>query len=89
MSNADVLSVAALDYIEVDKERMLVTVGAGTTVAAILKELAKHNLTLENFSSIQEQQIAGWTQVAAHGTGCTLPTGQHRWTSLDYASILT
>jgi L-galactono-1,4-lactone dehydrogenase len=75
MSNGDVLSVAALDYVEVDKERMLVTVGAGARVADVLKELGKYDLTLENFSSIQEQQMGGWTQVAAHGTGCTLPTG--------------
>lgn len=50
-------------------------VGAGTTVAKVLKELEKHSLTLENFSSIQEQQIGGWTQVAAHGTGSSLSTG--------------
>lgn len=48
--------------------------GAGATVSSVLKELRKHGLTLQNFSSIQEQQIAGWTQVAAHGTGCSLPT---------------
>ena len=51
-----------------------ITVGAGATVSSILKELSKHNLTLSNFSSIQEQQIAGWTQVAAHGTGASLST---------------
>ena len=71
----DLISLAHLDYVEVDKERVLVTVGAGAKVADVLKELNKHGLTLENFSSIQEQQIGGWTQVAAHGTGCTLPTG--------------
>ena len=75
MSAGDsVLSVAAIDYVEVDKGKRLVTVGAGATVSAILKELKKHGLTLQNFSSIQEQQIGGWTQVAAHGTGVTLPT---------------
>eukprot|EP00597_Dinobryon_sp_UTEXLB2267_P011642 CAMPEP_0170132252 /NCGR_PEP_ID=MMETSP0020_2-20130122/23753_1 /TAXON_ID=98059 /ORGANISM="Dinobryon sp., Strain UTEXLB2267" /LENGTH=495 /DNA_ID=CAMNT_0010367523 /DNA_START=279 /DNA_END=1763 /DNA_ORIENTATION=+ len=58
----------------VDPRRLLVTVGAGATVSSVLKELQKHGLTLQNFSSIQEQQIAGWTQVAAHGTGCSLPT---------------
>lgn len=75
MGNRDVLSLAGLDYVEVDKARRLVTVGAGAKVADVLKELSKHDLTLENFSSIQEQQMGGWTQVAAHGTGCTLPTG--------------
>jgi L-galactono-1,4-lactone dehydrogenase len=43
-------------------------------VSDLLKELSKHGLTLENFSSIQEQQLGGWTQVAAHGTGITLST---------------
>lgn len=33
----------------------------------------KHDLTLENFSSITEQQVAGWTQVSAHGTGARIP----------------
>lgn len=29
----------------------------------VLEALAKHGLTLQNFSSIQEQQMGGWTQV--------------------------
>jgi hypothetical protein len=32
MSSEDVLSLAAIDYVEVDKERLLVTVGAGAKV---------------------------------------------------------
>ena len=78
LGNHDFLSLTHLDYVEVDKERSLVTVGAGAKVADVLKELGKFGLTLENFSSIQEQQVGGWTQVAAHGTGCTLPTGKLR-----------
>ena len=31
-------------------------------------------LLSQNFSSIQEQQMAGWMQVGAHGTGCRLPS---------------
>jgi L-galactono-1,4-lactone dehydrogenase len=76
MSSEDVLSLSAIDYVEVDKERLLVTVGAGAKVSTVLSELKKHGLTLQNFSSIQEQQIGGWTQVAAHGTGVSLPTGK-------------
>ena len=30
-----------------------------------MRALAKHGLTLANFSSIKEQQMGGWTQVAA------------------------
>ena len=77
MTNNDAISVHSIDYVEVDKQRKLVTVGAGARVADVLKELNKYDLTLENFSSIQEQQMGGWTQVAAHGTGCTLPTGKY------------
>ena len=58
------LSFSNLDYIQVDASHHRVTVGAGATISAILKGLSKHELTLSNFSSIQEQQIAGWTQVA-------------------------
>jgi len=67
------LSVAGLDSIEVDVAAKTVTVGAGATVSAVLAALKMHGLTLENFSSIQEQQMAGWTQVSAHGTGISLP----------------
>lgn len=36
-SNTNLLSLAAIDYIEVDKKRNLVTVGAGARVADVLK----------------------------------------------------
>lgn len=71
----DLVSLSLIDHVRIDAQRQLVVVGAGTTVAKVLKELEKHSLTLENFSSIQEQQIGGWTQVAAHGTGSSLSTG--------------
>lgn len=68
------VSVHNFNAVSINKEKMLVTCGGGTTVSKILKELSSVGLTLENFSSIQEQQMAGWTQVAAHGTGCLLST---------------
>lgn len=74
MSDDNLLSLAAIDYVNVDTANRLVTVGAGARVRDVLAALDKHGLTLENFSSIQEQQMGGWTQVAAHGTGCSLPT---------------
>lgn len=86
MSSEDVLSLAAIDYVEVDKERLLVTVGAGAKVSTVLSELKKHGLTLQNFSSIQEQQIGGWTQVAAHGTGVTLPTVEEMIVTMKLAT---
>lgn len=74
-NKSNLISLSSLDHVEVDVNRQLVTVGAGVRVSEVLKELSKYNLTLENFSSIQEQQMGGWTQVAAHGTGCSLSTG--------------
>lgn len=68
------ISLRRLSDIRVNAAQGTVTAGAGATVAALLRELAPHGLTLENFSSIQEQQLGGWTQVAAHGTGVTLST---------------
>ena len=67
------ISVAALNKVHVDVDARTVTVGAGAVVQDVLNELQKHDLTLENFSSIQEQQMGGWTQVSAHGTGTSLP----------------
>jgi len=69
------LSMAQLDgIIEVDVKAQTITVEAGARVSQILEELQKHGLTLANFSSITEQQIGGWTQVSAHGTGARIPT---------------
>lgn len=67
----------------VDRERMEVTVQAGATVAQVLARLKQEGLTLQNFSSIQEQQIGGWTQVAAHGTGARLPTVDEMITRME------
>lgn len=69
------LSMGSLDRIlSVDKSKMTITVEGGARVSEILAELKKHGMTLANFSSITEQQIGGWTQVAAHGTGARIPT---------------
>eukprot|EP00939_MAST-03C_sp_MAST-3C-sp1_P001413 g1413.t1 len=67
------LSLACCDRVlEVDTDAKQITVEAGAKVSKILDTLSRYGLTLENFSSIQEQQIGGWTQVAAHGTGAAL-----------------
>lgn len=70
----DGLSLRHMNSICINKEQATVTVGAGATVADLLSTLSAQGMTLENFSSIQEQQLGGWTQVAAHGTGILLPT---------------
>ena len=70
-----IISMALCDKIvSIDEDRKQVTVEAGAIVDDVLKTLKKFNLTLANFSSIKEQQIGGWTQVGAHGTGARLPT---------------
>ncbi|CAE7667041.1 unnamed protein product [Symbiodinium microadriaticum] len=65
---------------------MTVTVGSGASVRNVLNALSAYGLTLENFSSIQEQQMAGWTQVAAHGTGCGLPTVEEQIVEMKIAT---
>lgn len=80
------LSVALLDKIDVNLENNTVTVGAGVRVNTVLEELKKYNLTLENFSSIQEQQLGGWTQVSAHGTGISLPPVDEMIVNLQVAT---
>jgi L-galactono-1,4-lactone dehydrogenase len=65
---------------------MEVTVGAGARVSQVLQALKKKGLTLENFSSIQEQQMGGWTQVAAHGTGCALSTVEEQIVRMKLAT---
>lgn len=77
------LSTTQLDkIIEVDKKNMTITTEGGCSVSTILDELRKHGMTLSNFSSITEQQIAGWTQVSAHGTGARIPTVDEMITEL-------
>merc|ERR1719387_1002314 len=66
--------MSSLDKIlKVDKGNMTITVEGGARVSQILEELQKHGMTLANFSPITEQQIGGWTQVSAHGTGARIP----------------
>jgi len=48
---------------------MTVTVQAGARVRELVEALRPHGLTLMNYASIREQQIGGFTQVSAHGTG--------------------
>eukprot|EP00931_Biecheleriopsis_adriatica_P073222 TRINITY_DN47551_c0_g1_i1.p1 TRINITY_DN47551_c0_g1~~TRINITY_DN47551_c0_g1_i1.p1 ORF type:complete len:563 (-),score=130.35 TRINITY_DN47551_c0_g1_i1:80-1741(-) len=81
------VSMAQLDdIVGVDKERGTITVQAGARVSQILEELKKYGLTLENFSSITEQQIGGWTQVSAHGTGARIPPVDEMVTALRVVS---
>jgi len=57
----------------VDKEKKQITVQAGARVSQVLEALKPYGLTLQNLASISEQQIGGFMQVSAHGTGASLP----------------
>ena len=59
--------------VSVDAERRQVTVQAGARVKEVVEALRPHGLTLQNYASIAEQQIGGFVQVGAHGTGAAVP----------------
>lgn len=55
--------------LSVDGPRRRVTVGAGTVLADLNRELADIGLALPNLGDIDAQSIAGATATATHGTG--------------------
>jgi len=72
-SSDGMVSMAHMDkIIEVDKEKMTVKVQAGARVSEVIEALREHDLTLPNLASIAEQQMGGFTQVGAHGTGALI-----------------
>nr|WKK54373.1 eAncGLDH [synthetic construct] len=74
LSRDGMVNLALMDKVlEVDKEKKQVTVQAGARVQQVVDALKPHGLTLQNFASIREQQIGGFIQVGAHGTGARLP----------------
>ncbi|KAK6941733.1 FAD linked oxidase, N-terminal [Dillenia turbinata] len=74
LSRAGMVNLALMDKVlEVDKGKKTVRVQAGIRVQQLVDALKEHGLTLQNFTSIREQQIGGIVQVGAHGTGARLP----------------
>ena len=72
--NTSCISLSLLDKVlSVDVEGMTVTVQSGARVERVIEELRQHNLTLPNLASIAEQQIGGFVNAGAHGTGATVP----------------
>ena len=65
--------VAIDDIISVNPQEKQVTVAAGARVSQVVEALRPHGLTLQNYASIAEQQIGGFIQVGAHGTGAGIP----------------
>jgi L-galactono-1,4-lactone dehydrogenase len=49
--------------LHVDVKNKTVTVQAGIRVTELVDALREHGLTLQNFASIREQQVSGFTQV--------------------------
>ncbi|CAM9159735.1 unnamed protein product, partial [Ascophyllum nodosum] len=74
LSEDTMLSLGQCDRVlRVDQERKTVTIEAGARVQQVVDALAPHGLTLQNYASINEQQLGGFLQVGAHGTGATIP----------------
>ncbi|TVU50823.1 hypothetical protein EJB05_02214, partial [Eragrostis curvula] len=74
LTRAGMVNLALMDQVlDVDVKKKTVTVQAGIRVAELVDALREHGLTLQNFASIREQQVGGFTQVGAHGTGARLP----------------
>jgi L-galactono-1,4-lactone dehydrogenase len=77
------ISMAYLDKVlDIDTKNNTVTVEAGITVNNVVQALRPHNLTLPNLASIAEQQMGGFTQVGAHGTGRLVAPVDHYVTKL-------
>lgn len=77
------ISMANLDNVlEVDTENMTVTTQAGCRVSQVVEALRAYNLTLPNLASIAEQQMGGFVQVGAHGTGRCIAPVDHYVTKL-------
>lgn len=74
-SSDEMVTLSLCDRVlSVDPERAQVTVEAGARVHQVVEALREHELTLQNYASIAEQQIGGFISVGAHGTGARLPT---------------
>ncbi|KAG7671357.1 hypothetical protein Ndes2437B_g03998 [Nannochloris sp. 'desiccata'] len=68
------VSLALMDKILfIDSKQGTVTVQAGARVQEVADILRPHGLTLQDYASIREQTIGGFTQVSAHGTGAAIP----------------
>jgi L-galactono-1,4-lactone dehydrogenase len=77
------IGLANLDRIvDIDVESMTVTVQAGARVSQVVEALRPYGMTLPNLASIAEQQMGGFVQVGAHGTGRQIAPVDHYVTEL-------
>ncbi|XP_024533817.1 L-galactono-1,4-lactone dehydrogenase 1, mitochondrial [Selaginella moellendorffii] len=78
-SNEGMVNMALMDKVlVVDATKKQITVQAGARIDQVVEALKPHGLTLENYASIKEQQVGGFIQVGAHGTGAAIPPGDER-----------
>lgn len=83
LSGQGMLSLALLDRVlSVDTDAREVTVQAGARVQSVADHLRPLGLTLQNYASIREQHVAGFTQVSAHGTGASIPPADEQVVAL-------
>lgn len=86
-SDGALINLALCDRVlSVDAETKQVRVEAGITVEKLVKALQPHGLSLENYASITEQQIGGFLQVGAHGTGASIPPADMMVVSMKIAT---
>lgn len=68
------MTMALFDKVlNVDKEKLQVTVEAGHIVGELLDKLRTHGMTMQNVASIRDQQVGGICQAGCHGTGAGIP----------------
>eukprot|EP00887_Chlorella_sp_A99_P007279 scaffold2.g7279.t1 len=73
-SEAGMVSLAHMDRIlSIDAAARTITVQAGARVAEVAAALRERGLSLQNYASIREQTMGGFTQVSAHGSGAAIP----------------
>ncbi|CAI5476928.1 unnamed protein product [Closterium sp. Yama58-4] len=74
LSAHGMVNLALMDRVlHVDKATGRVRVQAGARVEQVVEALRPYGLTLQNYASVREQQIGGFIQVGAHGTGAAIP----------------
>jgi L-galactono-1,4-lactone dehydrogenase len=87
LSGEGMVSLALLDRVlSFDAERGEVTVQAGARVQSVADHLRPLGWTLQNYASIREQHVAGFTQVSAHGTGARIPPADEQVVALRLVS---
>lgn len=73
VTNGRLVRIEALQGIRsIDREKLHVRVGAGTTLNALNKMLAAEGLAMANLGDIAYQTVAGAISTSTHGTGVNL-----------------